>query len=259
MCKRILAFIGLLAVMSVLFIYTWNIYDAILVEWYRIVTGAFHLSVAKLWANAHALYPVFKTFIAKQLYRVVTVEAWKRPLISLGIPILIGAAGRRQIRNLTGKVQGLLSQLTSWFGQLPRWLQALIFVGTVGIIIVASLYVWWVGFAIFFVSLPSWMLVGLQMLLMSVWKMLQRVLFLSVFFGTLNKVWNFFVSRFPADWHAKMQAFRYRSVRIAIRRRRLTLKELRNHKITLRLRLSIHWIRFSSVVLRKKYSSKEVE
>ena len=171
------------------------------------------------------------------------VEIAKRWMTRSLIPLLIGAAAQRRIaefsRHYVSLAQEKYDAMIATYRAQPRptrILLVLIAIAATLAVTVSTLSLWLIVFS---VQAPLWILAGLAAFSRVIWVWLQKLAFRSLAFMQIFQVWGFLRRRMPPEYLARLRRFNFRVARIVVRRRRMTLSQLAEHKDGLGMRLSL--------------------
>lgn len=187
-----------------------------------------------------------KTIIAwvkAQGVNFARVEVAKRWVLKSLLPLIIGASLQRKIAAVFGKFlegykrrkEALMANYHSW----PKPVQAIAIACSLLAILAMSLTTMSVWLFIFSVQLPIWILAASG----SLWKMLlgvvQKLLFRTIAFMQLYKIWGFIKKRLPESYLRKKRQFDFKVARIVVRQRKMTVAQLRAQKDSLGMRVAL--------------------
>lgn len=171
------------------------------------------------------------------------VEIAKRYVYKSLLPMILGAAFQRQIAGILGEFKArVLARYTAmmdWYRALPKPVRIVgILIAMFGMLLVAlsSVSVW---LLLFSVQLPFWIIAITVAFGNMIWQSVQKLLFRTVAFMKLYRIWGFLRDRLPADWLARKRRFDFRVARIVVKRRKLTLQQLQSGKDGLSLRWAL--------------------
>lgn len=255
--------------LTILFTITWYLYSELVMDYYSFIEiklkssvefvtktssdlwVAFARLVSEVWLPAArswlfnsvpAIWVSVRTFLSIQIERLFLVDIWKKLLMApvMGIAIhRIGPPRRRKYKEIIDKLKDWMMRKKQIFSGLPRWLQFVSVIFIMITIIAISFVIWWFGFLLFFISFPKWISLGITSFFVSIWMTIQRAVFQGVFFEFFTKKIHLFVITrlFSDEFEQKLQCLLFRSARAVIRRRNMTVTDIREEGLT----LSLYW------------------
>ncbi|MSU91432.1 hypothetical protein GE300_17775 [Rhodobacteraceae bacterium 2CG4] len=171
------------------------------------------------------------------------VELAKRWVLKSLVPMLIGAANQRRIAGFVAAFKtaatGRYRSMMAWYKQLPlavRVISVLIAMCATLALAITSMSLW---LLIFSVQVPFWIIAAATAFGTMIWKTVQKLLFRTIAFMQLYRIWGMIRDRLPPEYLARKRRFDYRIARIVVRRRKLTLGQMRTGKDSLAMRLAL--------------------
>ncbi|MEM8788551.1 MAG: hypothetical protein AAGE76_09840 [Pseudomonadota bacterium] len=171
------------------------------------------------------------------------VEIAKRWLTKSLIPLLIGAALQRRIAAWVGQYVDLAkatySRLMDRYRALPRPVRiVMILIAMFGMLALAlsSMSLW---LFLFSVQLPVWIIATLGAFWQMTWRSLQKMVFRTLAFMQIYRVWGLLRRRVPQPYLHRLRRFNFRVARIVVRRRRMTVGQLKSQKDGLAMRWAL--------------------
>lgn len=182
------------------------------------------------------------TWLRVQGINFARVEIAKRWLLKSLVPMLIGAALQRRIMSLfkvfAGSVRTRFDALMTWYRSLHRSLRIIAILiacfATLGLA-VTSMSLW---LLLFSVQMPFWIIAGLAATSELVWRYVQKLVFRTIAFMKLYRVWGFVRNRLPEAYRQRLRRFNFRVARIVVKRRRMTVAQLTGQRDGIALRLA---------------------
>jgi len=171
------------------------------------------------------------------------IEIAKRWLTRSLIPLLIGAAAQRRIAELSHRYVALAREryqaMLAVYRAQPRptrILLVLVAIVATMAVTVTTMSLWLVVFS---VQLPLWILAGVAAFWRVIWGSVQKLIFRSLAFMQIFRVWGVLRRRMPPEYLARLRRFNFRVARMVVRRRRLTLAQLADRKDDLGMRFAL--------------------
>ena len=162
------------------------------------------------------------------------VELGKRWIVKVLIPMLIGASLQRRISLLVAdfvagfklRVQRLNAVYQTW--PMPVKITAMLAVLCAVLLLALSSMSLWL--LIFSVQLPIWIMASVGSLGGILSRSLQKLLFRTVMFMQLHRLWGAVKRRLPQSYLDRKRRFDYKVARIVVRRRKMTVAQLHAQK-----------------------------
>lgn len=162
------------------------------------------------------------------------VELVKRWFLKSLLPLIIGAATQRRIaeftRHYVAMIRAQVDRMMEWYRSLPRptrIILVLIAMFSTLAVAVMTMSIWLLLFSI---QLPIWILASLHAFWSMIWTTIQKTLFRTLAFMQLYRVWGVLRRQMPTAYLTRLRRFNFRVARIVVRRRRMTVSQLHNHK-----------------------------
>lgn len=183
------------------------------------------------------------TWLKAQGINFARVEIAKRWFLKSLIPLVIGAAAQRRIANAVGAYVAAFKArsgaASARFKAQPLWIKAAAIVAMLvatAALTMSTLSLW---LLVFSVKLPIWAYAGLGAAWQFVWTYLQKLIFRTVAFMQLYRVWGWMRKKLPRSYLERKRRFDFRLARIVVRRRRMTVAQLHAQKHGLKMRLAL--------------------
>jgi len=171
------------------------------------------------------------------------VELAKRWFMKSLVPLLIGAANQRRIANFVSALKtaarARYDAMMGWYKGLPpmvKVISVLIVMCATLALAITSMSLW---LLVFSVQAPFWIIAGATALGSIIWKSLQKAVFRTIAFMQIYRIWGFLKQRVPPEYLARKRRFDYRIARIVVRRRKMTLAQVKSRKDGLAMRLAL--------------------
>ncbi|MHA3978448.1 hypothetical protein ACW9UR_12245 [Halovulum sp. GXIMD14794] len=171
------------------------------------------------------------------------VEIGKRWFMKSLVPMLIGAANQRRIAGFFAtfkeSAKTRYAAMMDWYKELPlavKIISILIVMFATLALAISSMSLW---LLVFSVQLPFWIIAGATAFGTIIWKSVQKLVFRTIAFMQLYRIWGFLKKRVPPEYLARKRRFDYRIARIVVRRRKMTLAQMKTGKDSVAMRLAL--------------------
>lgn len=237
MLLRALILLGLVASASVALSY---MFGAEVLAALGMMVSQAKIVLAKLFAvSSKGLF----VWLKAQGINFARVELGKRWLMKSLVPMLIGAANQRRISSFLAlfkeTAKSRYAAMMAWYKDLPlavKVISVLIVMFATLAIAISSMSLW---LLIFSVQVPFWIIAGATAFGTIIWKSVQKLVFRTIAFMQLYRIWGFLKKRVPPEYLARKRRFDYRIARIVVRQRKMTLAQVKNSKDGFAMRLAL--------------------
>ena len=174
------------------------------------------------------------TWLKAQGINFARVELGKRWFLKSILPLLIGAALQRRINIY---FRSFLRRVKMRYRRMQRWYKAqdiAMKVVLIGLVVACTLALALTSMSlwlfIFSVQVPLWIIATLGAFWQVIWRSLQKMLFRTLAFMQLFRVWGMLRDRMPESYMRRLRRFNFRIARIVVKRRRMTVAQLHAQK-----------------------------
>lgn len=162
------------------------------------------------------------------------VEVAKRWFLKSILPLIIGAAMQRRIAEFFKKfVDGFKRRRDRMMAAYRSWPKHVRIVSVLAVIAgmlaltISTMSIWLILIS---VQLPIWIIAATGSLWHIVWRTIQKLIFRTLAFMQLYKVWGFLKKRVPETYLRRKRAFDFRVARMVVKQRKLTVAQLHAQK-----------------------------
>ncbi len=171
------------------------------------------------------------------------VEVAKRWFLKSLLPLIIGASMQRRIsqlfdRFLTGfrkRRDAMMDTYRGW----PKPVRIVTVLAAVAAVLALTITTMSVWLIVISVQLPIWIIAASGSLWQILWRFLQKLVFRTLAFMQLYRVWGALKKRLPESYLRRKRAFDFRVARMVVRQRRMTVAQLHAQKNGWSMRLSL--------------------
>ena len=171
------------------------------------------------------------------------VEVAKRWFLKSLLPLIIGASMQRRISawvsNFAEGVRLRKAWLMAHYQDWPPAVKVIAILCTLFAILALSLSTMSLWLLIFSVQVPIWILAATGSLWRMIWLTIQKLLFRTIAFMQLYRIWGFLKRRLPDSYLRRKRQFDFKVARIVVRKRRMTVAQLHAQKDGLAMRIAL--------------------